>query len=253
MINKLMIIGDTHSHPGYDNKRFEALGKFMLKEKPDLVIQTGDFADMPSLSSYDKGKRSFEGRRYKDDVDSVIDAQEKLFAPFKAAKKKKPKLSMTLGNHENRINTATQLSPELHGTISIDDLQYKEFGWEICNYKDTLELEGIFFSHYFPSGIMGRPISGENIGATLCRKQYNSVVVGHSHIFDYAERTNAAGTKLFGMSAGCFVHPDYKEDWCANVTSMWFRGVIVLEGVEEGYYHNSLRIITQKHILDTFK
>mgnify|MGYP003320976535 CR=1 FL=1 len=118
----LLIIGDPHAHPSYDNSRFTALGKFIAKERPHAIVCIGDMADMPSLSSYDRGTRGFEGRRYKKDVKSVIDAQEKLFAPIKRAKGYKPKLYMTLGNHEDRISRAVNATPELHGTIGIDDL-----------------------------------------------------------------------------------------------------------------------------------
>ena len=101
---------------------------------------------MPSLSSYDKGTKGFEGRRYKKDVNAVIDAQEKLFAPIKSYNKRqadkhrtryKPKWHMTLGNHEDRINRATNSSPELDGAISIDDLQYKKFGWHLTPFKQA--------------------------------------------------------------------------------------------------------------------
>ena len=80
----LLIIGDPHAHPDYDNNRFTALGKFIAKEKPQVIVCIGDMADMPSLSSYDKGTKGFEGRRYSKDVKAVIDAQEKLFAPIKS-------------------------------------------------------------------------------------------------------------------------------------------------------------------------
>ena len=74
----LLIIGDPHAHPDYDNDRFTALGEYIVKEQPEHIICLGDMADMPSLSSYDRGTRGFEGRRYKNDVEAVIDAQEKL-------------------------------------------------------------------------------------------------------------------------------------------------------------------------------
>ena len=38
----------------------------------------GDFASMDSLSSYDKGKKSLKGRRYKKDIDHAHDALEKF-------------------------------------------------------------------------------------------------------------------------------------------------------------------------------
>ena len=71
----LLIIPDGHAHPDYDNERFRALGKFIIKEKPEYIVCLGDLADLPSLSSYDRGTKGFEGRRYRKDVESVINAQ----------------------------------------------------------------------------------------------------------------------------------------------------------------------------------
>jgi len=43
-----------------------------------------------------------------------------------------PRLVMTLGNHENRINKAVENDAKLEGAISIDDLAYTNFGW-VCH------------------------------------------------------------------------------------------------------------------------
>ena len=67
----LLVIPDCHAAPEYDNDRFTALGKFIVDEQPDIIVCLGDFGDMPSLSSYDKGTKGFEGRRFKKDVESV--------------------------------------------------------------------------------------------------------------------------------------------------------------------------------------
>ena len=79
----ILIIPDPHASPDYDNKRFTALGNLIVDKQPHIVLCLGDMADMPSLSSYDKGTKGFEGRRYKKDVASTIDAQVKLFEPIK--------------------------------------------------------------------------------------------------------------------------------------------------------------------------
>ena len=91
----MLIIPDPHAHADYDNERFKALGKFIMKEQPEYIVCLGDMADLPSLSSYDKGTKGFEGRRYKKDIDAVIDAQKKLFAPIKKARNYKPTFHMT--------------------------------------------------------------------------------------------------------------------------------------------------------------
>jgi len=83
-----LIIPDSHAHPDHNNDRFEWLGKLIMDVKPDVVVNIGDMADMPSLSTYDRGTKGFEGRRYKKDVDSVLDAQERMFEPIKKAKRR---------------------------------------------------------------------------------------------------------------------------------------------------------------------
>ena len=95
----LLIIGDPHANHDYDNDRFTALGKYIVQEKPEYVVCLGDMADMPSLSSYDKGTKGFEGRRYSKDVAAVIDAQEKLFAPIKEVNRMLLKKKVKVWSH----------------------------------------------------------------------------------------------------------------------------------------------------------
>ena len=44
---KLLIIPDPHANPDYDNDRFKALGKFIMHEKPEVIVCLGDMADLP--------------------------------------------------------------------------------------------------------------------------------------------------------------------------------------------------------------
>lgn len=251
------MIPDVHTHPEYDNDRLAALGRLIVKEKPDVIVCLGDFADMPSLSSYDKGKKSFEGRRYKADIRAAVSGQRKLLSPIKRYNKRRdkknqytPRLIMLGGNHEERINTAVNLSPELEGLLTIDDLQYSEFGWETIPFREKFHLEGITFCHYLPSGLMGKPIGGINQARSLITKQHVSCIVGHSHLFDHAEQTigDAEGTKIFGLSAGCFSHMEQREGWNYDTMSLWWHGVVIFEDVSEGYY-DVMRAVTQRKIL----
>lgn len=240
---KHLLVGDPHAHPEYDNDRFEALGNYIMDERPDKIICIGDMADMCSLSSYDKGKKSFEGRRYKKDVAATIDAQNRLFGPLarynnmRSRNKKKlysPQLIMTVGNHEDRIDRAANNTPELEDVIRVDDLMFYEFGWEVVGYNEHIILDGIAYSHHFATGVSGRPISGENIGKSLVQKNLMSSVQGHSHTFDHSVRTRADGTRIHGLSIGCFAHPEYVEGWNRATQHMWWHGVVVLDEVEDG-------------------
>jgi len=121
-----LVIGDPHSTPKSPNDRFLWAGKFARDIKADVIICMGDFASMDSLSSYDKGKKSFEGRRYKKDIEHAHDALEKFNRGLlgNGRKKNGQRRIMLLGNHEDRIDRAIDNTPELDGAISIDDLEY---------------------------------------------------------------------------------------------------------------------------------
>jgi hypothetical protein len=253
----ILVIPDSHAKPGVTNNRFTWLGHYIVDEKPDIIVCLSDLFDMPSLSSYDVGKKSFEGRRYKEDIKAGIDAQEKLFKPLtnynlKAKENHKPRykpyLVMTLGNHENRINRAVNDDPKLDGTIGIEDLKLEEFGWDVYAYKDVAMVEGIAFSHNFPNGLMDRPISGDNAGRTILKKMHSSAIAGHAHTLNIATEVDSAGKRMWGILAGCYLEEGQLEDYVSPlVQKSWYNCVLHLHDVKAGDF--DLEIITR----DTLK
>ena len=244
-----LILGDSHAHSQYDNLRFRAAGNFIEDTRPDVIVNLGDFADLPSLCHHDKGKLNFEGRRYKDDVEVTIDAQEELFKPWRDDDSYRPRLVLTLGNHCNRINRTVQELPELAGHLSVRDLRYEEYGWQVYPFLVPVCIDNISYCHYYVSGLMSRPIGGENQAKTMCNKLHASAVAGHSHIFDHSERAIINGTKIFGLSAGCFVHPDYHEEWSVATRQLWWRGIVMLEEVDGEGYYDGIHAITMRKLL----
>lgn len=241
----LLIIPDSHATPTHNNDRFTWLGRLILDRKPDIIVNIGDMADMPSLCSYDKGKKSFEGRRYKKDIESVIDAQEKLFAPINEYNQRqketrhrqyRPELFLTTGNHEARISRAVESQAELEGTISVEDLRYKDFGWTVIPYLEPLILEGVAFCHYFSSGVMGKAIGGEHQAHSLIMKKHMSCVQGHTHTRDFCERVTADGRRIMSLVVGCYLDEDQHEDYAGEANKLWWRGVVMLHDVQDGQF-----------------
>ena len=163
---KHLVLPDVQAKPGHDFSYLRKIGMYAVAKKPEKIICLGDFADMPSLSSYDIGKKSFEGRRYKDDIASVHDAMETLLGPIEEYNKKakaghreryNPQRILLLGNHEDRISRATENDPKLDGTIGLSDLKYKEYGWEVIPYLVPIVIDGVAYCHYFVTGVAGRP------------------------------------------------------------------------------------------------
>lgn len=253
----VLILPDAHAAPDTSNARFDILGKYILDTKPDTIICLGDFADMPSLSSYDRGKKSFEGRRVIHDIAAAEDANLKLWSAvetYNSMRKKnrdkqyKPKKVMLLGNHEDRITRAVENDAELDGLISVDNLGYEKHGWEVIPYKVPYFYENIAFCHHFPTGISGMPISGVSVARTLLSKNFMSSVVGHNHLRDFHTETRADGRKLCGLSAGWFGEdmPSFALDTFKN----WWAGVVMMKDVYDGSYEPefiSLKMLQDKY------
>lgn len=233
--DKVLVIGDTHCMPDVSNERMEALGRFVLQEQPDLIVHIGDWADMPSLSRFDVGSVRAEGRRYVDDIRSANDALVAFDRPIieynrRQARNKKrgynPRKVITLGNHEHRIDRAANEQPALYGNLTINDIRFVEHGWEVYPFLEPFVYEDLTFMHFFPSGVMLRPISGDHHAANLVKKNLCSCICGHTHARDFWETRNARGEKLFGLVVGCFY--DHAELFDTDTGRHW-RGLVMLE------------------------
>lgn len=250
-----LIIPDCQVKPGHSYDYLTRIGHYIVDHQPDVIINLGDFADMPSLSSYDTGKKSFEGRRYIADVESSHLAMGMLLDPLnkynerqrKNGKKQyKPRQILTLGNHENRIDRVVNGDPKLDGTISIDDLDYqRRFGWEVHPFLDVVVLDNIAYSHYFVSGVASRPISSAQL---LLNKKHMSCIAGHQQGRQTAYGYRADGGRVCSIIAGsCYEH---NEDYMGPQGNKHWRGIIMLNEVNDGEFDEmfvSLNYLERKY------
>lgn len=237
---KHFVIPDTQCRPGDDVEFLRCIGRYLVAKQPDKVIHLGDHADMPSLSSYDVGKKSFEGRRYINDIAAANKAMEALFEPIEeyntrqrknGKKQYKPQLVFCLGNHENRINRAVESDAKLEGVLSIDDLAYSHFGWEVHPFLEVVVLDGVAYSHYFTSGVLGRPAT--SAGSQLSKK-HMSCIAGHQQGLQIATAHRADGAQITSIIAGsCYEHD---EDYLGPQGNKHWRGCLMLHDVHDGAF-----------------
>jgi len=237
---KHLIIPDTQVKDGVPLEHLSWAGEYIVYKKPDVIVMIGDFADMPSLSSYDVGRKSFEGRRYTSDIKASLLGMQMLLDPLfdhnrRQAKLKKPqykpRMIMTLGNHENRINRAVDADAKLEGVLSPDDLQYEYFGWEVFPYLEPVVVDGVAYCHFFTSGVMGRPVT---TAQALINKKHMSCVMGHVQGRQIAYGTRADGKQITGLFAGGFYQHD--EAYLNHQGNQHWRGLWMLHEVSDGSF-----------------
>jgi hypothetical protein len=235
-----VVIPDCQIRPGDDVNFLTWIGKYIVDKQPDRVINLGDFADMPSLSSYDVGKKSFEGRRYTHDVEATNKAMDTLMEPIhlhnarqrKNGKKQyQPTKNFLLGNHEHRTNRAVENDPKLEGLISTRDFNYERHGWRVHDFLDVCVLDGIAYSHYFVTGVAGRPAG---TAAAQLRKTNMSSIAGHQQGRQVAYASKADGTRITSIICGsCYEHD---EDYLGPQGNKHWRGIVMLNEVNNGEF-----------------
>ncbi len=232
------ILPDVQAKPGVNFDYLTCIGRYVAEKQPEKIICLGDFADMPSLSSYDVGKKSFEGRRYLNDIAAVQEAMNAFMKPIwelqgrQQANKKKvysPDMFMLLGNHCHRITRAVENDPKLEGVLSLDDLHYKAYGWKVHPFLERVIIDGVAYSHYFVTGVAGRPAVS---AAAQLNKQHMSCVAGHQQGLQLHTGYKADGTILTSIIAGsCYEHD---EDYMGPQGNQHWRGVLMLNDVRGG-------------------
>lgn len=227
----IFVIADTQCKPTERLEYMLWIGNYIANKKPDIIVHIGDHYDMPSLSSYDKGKASAEGRRFKDDLDAGNKGLELLNLEISKDKSYKPRKVFCKGNHEHRIDRYVEDNPELKGTLGTEFLPLEEYGWEVYDFLKPVEIEGIFFTHFLANPFSGKPYGGNamNILKTVGR----SFVVGHKQCLDIAIRPTIDGKQQLGIVNGA-AYP-FDESYKGYQGNNHFRGVTMLYECQDGF------------------
>jgi hypothetical protein len=208
-----LIIPDCQVHSGVPIQHLEWVGKYIAAKRPDVIVCIGDFADMPSLCSYDKGKKAFEGRRYVNDIEAAREAMGLLVSQFR----------------DLRITRAVEDAAILDGVIGLHDLAYESFGWEVHPYLEIVNIDGIEYSHYFAGqGAKGYAVCSAR---ALLNARGGSAVMGHVQHTDVAFH---ARTQKIAIFAGtCYLHD---EDYLGLQGNAQRRQILMLHEVRDGRF-----------------
>jgi len=242
MPNKtIMVIPDTQVAPGRTMEHLYWAGAYAAKKRPDKIVHIGDHWDMPSLSSYDIGRKSFEGRTYKKDIlagNKAMDAfmepivEEQIRLASEEGIEWNPELHFCIGNHEDRITRAIDKDRKLDGLVGFHDFNLEQWGWNVHPFLEVIRLDGIAFSHYFTTGVMGRPVTSAR---ALVTKKHMSCVMGHVQKAEVDFQYDAAGKRLTGIFAGCYYQHNENYLGPQGNKGTW-RGIWMLYNVNNGEF-----------------
>lgn len=239
-MTKHLVIPDTQCKPNQSYGHLSWAGQYAADKKPDVIVHLGDHWDMPSLSSYDVGKKSFEGRRYINDVEAGKLGMDAFLAPIHEEQRRQrqnrkkvwqPRMVFLLGNHEHRIERAVENDSKLDGLLSYDDLELDDYGWEVYDFLEPAMIDGIAYCHYFTSGVMGRPCASASL---MLRKKHMSCIMGHVQDREIAYDRRADGSRITGLFGGIFYQHD--EEYLNHQTNSSWRGVWMLHEVNNGQF-----------------
>lgn len=227
---KICIIADTQAKPNVSLEYMSWIGKYIFDKKPDIVVHIGDAYDFESLSSYDKGKKSFEGRRLKADIEAGNESMRLLLAEFQKDGYN-PRLVFCMGNHEARFDRLADEMPELDGFVGTDTLPLAEMGWEVYPFLKPAVIENIFFVHYLANPMTGKPYGGTAMNQL--KTVGNSFVVGHKQCLDVAIRPTLDGKHQIGIINGAAY--DFEEPYKGYTGNNHFRGITMLHEVKDSF------------------
>lgn len=232
MTRRHFIVPDRQIKPGVPMFHNKWIGMAIRDYEPDVVVDIGDNADFPSMSTHSQvGSRDKEGQRLLADIEAANEGERLLregMGDFK------PKRMVRLrGNHENRLLRYIEANPVLEGIIGLHLLNDK--GWHIVPYSNgspgVVYIDGIAYAHYFAN-----PNSGKPIGGTIQNRLSKigcSFVQGHQQGLLQGNVQYATGDIKHGIVAGsAYLHD---EEYKGQANKHW-RGVVVLNEVRDGQF-----------------
>jgi len=234
------IVPDVQVRPGDVVDHLDWIAQDIVRRKPDVIVCIGDFWDLPSLSRYSPaGGIEKEGARLLSDIQAGDEALLRLTAPIHAEtsrlkrnkeKQWRPRLVFTEGNHEYRAAKFASDDARFEGVVGTHLCNVEAFGFERHRFKVPVEIDGVWYAHFWQSQHSDRPIGG-TIDNRLNKLGF-SFVQGHEQGKRYGNRPLPNGRTIHGIVAGsCYLGVEsYRGPQAANE----WRGTVVLHDVRNG-------------------
>lgn len=241
----MLLIPDVHAQPGNNFDRFKALMTWLYHANPriDKIVQIGDLWDFGSLCTHDQHLPDWHKRSLEADIEAGLTAFDFIMSIREVNDVAAKDVHILEGNHEDRYNKWMKsdnrlLTSGFPKTVR-ELIKTRRPSWSDISFHSFLKpttIWGAVFSHYFVSGVMGRPQGGEHHANNLLRSQHTSCVCGHSHLLSTSTRTKADESKIHALVGGCFVDPNGDFGYASAARKLWWNGVHLLHFYASGEF-----------------
>ncbi len=229
---RILYIPDTQVKPGVNTQHIAWAARYAADKQPAAITFAGDFDDFPSLSSYDRGKLASHGKFFEDDVEAGNTARDLFFSELKkhSPRSYKPRIDITMGNHEERVLRAADEDPRAAKTYTLERLNWKKHGVKVHPFLRPVEIFGVTFFHYCALNANGQVMNGKNgcDAKAQARRMMRSTVSGHRQGIDIAY-AYAPGRTVVSVVAGSFYTHD--ESYLSEQGKTYWRGLICCNDV----------------------
>lgn len=234
---------DAHVTESSDLTRFQHVADIIDNERPDVIINMGDFTALNSISHWDKDKRlTMEGQRYQKEMEkcnaalNIIDHRIQSIIMKQRIQKTKQyqvKKYYLEGNHEFWIWKFLEDNPSMKGHVNLHkDLALRARNWNVIPYKEYLEIQDILFTH-IPFNGSNQPISGSDITTVASRYTSKSLVFAHTHRLETKTfRWLGASNPVQILTCGCFFETKAESSFDLN---NW-KGIVMLDVFAPGRF-----------------
>ena len=234
---KVLVIGDLHQDPRHPDRLqvLTLIARRASETRPSRVIQIGDWSTWDSVSQHDRNDT--QSGKVKPSIRSDMDNLEASLKAWEAGRSQdyKPKLNVTLGNHENRLERFENANPEAYETFTLErDQLFSQFGWRTRPFGEVLYVEGVGFTHHPTNGV-GRAFGGETGPQRAANKATCPIVSGHTHrraVFDAGKIGPQESISM--VEVGCALPWGTIEAYARHSLTSWWYGVVemtVAQGV----------------------
>ena len=232
--------GDGQIRKGVPIHHWLWIARFTAEKDVDVVIQGGDWYDMPSFSDWDStAKKAARQQTIADDFDSGNRAWELVFGEWERLGWRPKRMVFCLGNHEQRIERFVANNPHHRGDYNYGRFLTSQIDWvETYGFLTEVPIDGVTYSHFFPRGANGKVMQTKR-GAPNARAQIlrnmKSCTAGHAQGLDTAIHYTGDRAYRGTILGSTYLHDEEYIEGGATSNHYW-RGILLKHGVKNGWY-----------------